>query len=89
MILCLSEFSSKLSYNLFAFLVFKAQNNQWRKFEILSDAHRRLHQYKESLQVIADSLFVAPDQLSDAVELWVKFKVESYKWIEDKSILDW
>ena len=71
------------------FLLFKPQNNQWRKFEILADSHRRLHQYKESLQVIADSLFVAPDQLNDAVEMWVKFKVESYKWVEDKSILDW
>ena len=56
---------------------------------MLSDAHRRLHQYKDSLQVIADSLMVAPDQLSDAVEMWVKFKVESYKWVEDKSMLDW
>ena len=80
---------ASLNDTLLHFLVSKAQNNQWRKFEILSDAHRRLHQYRESLQVIADSLFVAPDQLSDAVELWVKFKVESYKWIEDKSILDW
>ena len=56
---------------------------------MLSDAHRRLHQYNEALQAIADSLSVAPGQLTDAVEMWVKFKVESYKWIDDKDTLAW
>ena len=56
----------------------------------MSDAHRRLHQYKEALIVMADSLLVAPEHLNDAIDMWVKFKVESCKWIDNKKdILDW